>query len=816
MDSRRDFIKKASLIAGGLMMSDGIKKAMAINPADGSTVWDADHVVILMQENRSFDHSFGAMRGVRGFNDPRAVRLPNGNKVWLQSNAKGETFAPFRLDMLGTNSTWVGGLPHSWVDQVRARNNGRYDNWLIAKPAGHRDYKDVPFTLGFYDRQDIPFYYSFADAFTVCDHAFCSSLTGTTPNRSYLWSGTIRQDNDYNNKACVLNSDISYNADAHWETFPELLEKVGIDWRVYQNELSLPVGFKGEEESWLANFTNNPLEWFANYRVRFHQEYRNYLKERIKTAPQEIEALRKKAEATGDIADQRVLDRAERDYQTALKDLETYSEENFKKLTDFQKSIHEKAFTNNRNFKDYHDVVEVEVSPGEKMMVPKGDVLRQFREDVQAGKLPPVSWLVAPQNFSDHPSAPWYGAWYVSEALEILTQNPEVWKKTVFILCYDENDGYYDHIPPFVAPHPNKPETGKASEGIRLMQEQVNIKHEKERGHREIEDGPIGLGYRVPLVVASPWSRGGKVNSEIFDHASVLMFLENFIEKRYKKDVRVDNISDWRRTICGDLSSVFTPYQDGDFDEFVDEDAFMRDIRMARHKDKPKNFKALNEEEVNQINADPGSSEWMPRQEPGTKPALAIPYELFADAMLNADGGLGVKMGVGTVFQVRGAPFFINSFNKKGEFQSRHYSVKRGDQIRDTFEKHQGLFDLKLHGPNGFYRSFVGSQIPVEVKVSYPTNRRKVPLGDVEISIKNISGQHLELRLKDESYHNGENIIKIKKGRSKTLTMDLKASSNWYDFKLTCAAYPDFEWHYAGHVETGKESITDPKMGGVI
>src|SRR5579872_2575059 len=109
------------------------------------------------------------------------------------------------------------------------------------------------------------------------------------------------------------------------------------------------------------------------------------------------------------------------------------------------------------------------------MQVPKGDVLHQFRADVSNGKLPTVSWLTAPEHFSDHPSSAWYGAWYVSEALDILTQNPEVWKKTVFILCYDENDGYFDHCPPFVAPNPKDPATGKTSADIDTSVDYVEL-----------------------------------------------------------------------------------------------------------------------------------------------------------------------------------------------------------------------------------------------------------------------------------------------------------------------------------------------------
>ncbi len=69
--------------------------------------------------------------------------------------------------------------------------------------------------------------------------------------------------------------------------------------------------------------------------------------------------------------------------------------------------------------------------------MPKGDILHQFRSDVNEGKLPTVSWIVAPENFSDHPGAAWYSAWYLSEVMDILTKNPEVWKKTILVLTYD-------------------------------------------------------------------------------------------------------------------------------------------------------------------------------------------------------------------------------------------------------------------------------------------------------------------------------------------------------------------------------------------
>ena len=133
MDSRRDFLKKAALLTSAAGLSNflpaSIQRAMAINPDFGSTYLDAEHIVILMQENRSFDHCFGTLKGVRGFNDPRAIDLPNENKVWLQTNAAGETYAPFRLDIKDTKSTWMSSLPHSRHSQVNARNDGKLDKW---------------------------------------------------------------------------------------------------------------------------------------------------------------------------------------------------------------------------------------------------------------------------------------------------------------------------------------------------------------------------------------------------------------------------------------------------------------------------------------------------------------------------------------------------------------------------------------------------------------------------------------------------------------------------------------------------------------
>ncbi|HVW11597.1 MAG TPA: alkaline phosphatase family protein, partial [Bryobacteraceae bacterium] len=137
--TRREFFLEAARFSGSAALTaallSSVEKAAAIDADPGTTWLDAEHVVILMQENRSFDHAFGTLRGVRGFNDPRAMTQPNGHPVWLQSSAAGETYAPFHLDIQKTNATWLGSLPHSWSNQTDARNHGDQNGWLDAKPS---------------------------------------------------------------------------------------------------------------------------------------------------------------------------------------------------------------------------------------------------------------------------------------------------------------------------------------------------------------------------------------------------------------------------------------------------------------------------------------------------------------------------------------------------------------------------------------------------------------------------------------------------------------------------------------------------------
>jgi phospholipase C len=113
----------------------------------------------------------------------------------------------------------------------------------------------------------------------------------------------------------------------------------------------------------------------------------------------------------------------------------------------------------------------------------------------------------------------------VASKIDAIAANPDVWAKTVFILNYDENDGLFDHVPPPV-PRQGTP-------------------------HEMVDGLPIGGGFRVPCILVSPWTAGGWVCSEQFDHTSVLQFLEKFT------GVREPNITEWRRRTFGDLTSAF-------------------------------------------------------------------------------------------------------------------------------------------------------------------------------------------------------------------------------------------------------------------
>lgn len=791
MDSRREFLKKAALLSGAAGLPNvipmSIQKAMAISADPGSTFYDAEHVVILMQENRSFDHMFGKMKGVRGFNDPRTYTQPDKNKVWLQKDAEGNTYAPFHIDINKTKITWQGGLPHSWNDQLAARNGGKYDKWVPVKSL---------MCMGYYDRTDVPFYYAMADAFTICDHNFCSSLTGTTPNRLFMWTGNIRPELNSTSVAAVNNSQAESRDDVYidWETFPEVLEDNGVSWKIYQNEIWTSDLQGDTVDDWLGNYGDNAIEYVKRYNVRLSAWFRKHGDPKKKLSAKEV---REKYEA----------------------------------LTPREKNLIDKAFATNIDAPfDYLELASFNYTDdqGQKqsLNIPKNDIFHQFRSDVDNGKLPAVSWLVAPQRFSDHTSSPLYGTWYVSETIDILTKNPEVWKKTIFILTYDENDGYFDHIPPYVVPKPGDPGSGKASSNI-----DVAADYELKK------DSPIGLGYRVPMLIASPWSKGGYVNSEVCDHTSTIMFLENFLTEKTGKKIRSKMISSWRRAICGDLTSAFRPAQAeaSGLPVLPKKEEVITAIQNAKNKPAQLKPDPLSVAEIDKINSlhpfQKGASAFMPQQESGTRKACGLRYRLQADCWLDPAGkDVVIHFSTGSVGHLRplpiGAPFSVYApglfRNVMGKTLS--YAVSAGDSLTDQFSLQDfegSRYHLNLNGPNGFFRSFKGSADDPDLKIvcAYqPTILGVGSTGNLKLRFENTGDTRLEIMIADEVYQNIRPLsVKIAAKSKQSLVVDLKKSQGWYDLKITVKGNDGYLRQYAGHAEKdGKDSVTDPYMGGIV
>lgn len=248
--SRRSFIRLAAGTVGATvatsMLPSSIQAALAI-PAHRrhGNLKDVEHVVILMQENRSFDHYFGTLKGVRGFGDRMAIPLPDGQRVWHQKGSKGEIL-PYHFDTSTTSAQRVDGTPHTWPDAQQAWNEGRMDKWLPAKTER---------SLGYYKEQDIAFQFAMANAFTICDAYHCSFQGGTNPNRLFLWTGT--NDPLGQHGGPVTTNDHDSNGPVEqgytWTTYPERLQAASITWRVYQDMAD--------------NFSDNPLIGFCQYRA---------------------------------------------------------------------------------------------------------------------------------------------------------------------------------------------------------------------------------------------------------------------------------------------------------------------------------------------------------------------------------------------------------------------------------------------------------------------------------------------------------------------------------------------------------------------
>lgn len=675
--NRRRFLQLAGGTAAFAAMSSSIEQAAAI-PANRRTgsIEDVEHIVVLMQENRSFDHYFGALKGVRGFGDPRPVTLPSGKSVFHQSDGTKDIL-PFNPDADDLGMQFLQGLAHSWPDGHAAYNNLKYDRWVPAK---------TPPTMAYLTREDIPFHYALADKFTVCDAYHCSFIGSTDPNRYYMWTGYTG--NDGTGGGPVLgNDELGYG----WTTYPERLEQAGVSWKIYQDigdGLDANGSWGWIDDAYRGNYGDNSLLYFNQYR---NASPGNPLYDKARTG------------------------------------------------------------TNAKAGEGLFD---------------------QLRADVKGGNLPQISWIAAPEAFTEHSNFPSnYGAWYISQVLDALTSDPDVWSKTAFFITYDENDGFFDHVVPPIPP-------ASAAQGLST----VDVSGDLFPGSSRYAAGPYGLGPRVPMIVVSPWSTGGYNCSEVFDHTSIIQFME----RRF--GVHEPNISPWRRTVCGDLTSAFD---------------FSSDAVQPVQLPDTSSYEPPDQERHPDYRPTPPAVGAMPVQESGARRTRPLPYAPSVDgAEVDAKFRLTFASG-----NQAGGSFLITSPNRTDGPWT--YTTEAGKSLSDTWNTQYsgGVTDLTVHGPNGFLRGFrdkPGTGLEI-------TARHNGSTGDLDFTLKNASSKDATFTLTN-SYDGRPKRIKVRKGATAPYILNVHHSKQWYDVTVVADTDSTFLRRFAGHVETGEAGLSDPAI----
>jgi phospholipase C len=414
-----------------------------------------------------------------------------------------------------------------------------------------------------------------------------------------------------------------------------------------------------------------------------------------------------------------------------------------------------------------------------------GTLFDIFRDDVRRNALPQVSWVVAPEAYSEHGNWPAnYGAWYISQVLDTLTSNPEVFSRTVLFVMYDENDGFFDHLVPPTPPR-------SRSEGLST----VDASDEIHPGRPGNPSGPYGLGIRVPMIVVSPWSKGGWVCSEVFDHTSLIRFLEQRFAPRHPGLIET-NITGWRRAVCGDLTSAF------DFERPDAGRVALPDTVAYAPPDRDRH--------PDYVPAPP-ADQTLPSQERGLRHARALPYELNASAAVDVSSGTlridFLNTGeAGACFQVRsGSP-------DEGPWT---YTVEAGDSLTDTWKIKQGRYDLSVFGPNGFLRSFRGSTSAhgaanLEVDSRYDGDRYELIL-----RVTNRGSRDRPVRASNAYGDERPVEFLLRPGHSFEKRWALQSSFGWYDLSVEADDDPRFLRRLAGHLENGRDSVSDPAFAGV-
>ncbi|KIA60988.1 phospholipase C [Nocardia vulneris] len=688
--SRRHLFGSLATAAAASLLPLSLHRAMAAPMRRGGLA-EIEHVVLLMQENRSFDHYYGTLRGVRGFGDESPLRLRTGRSVFHQPQpappgqlpAPAAEVLPFSLRAAAARAgrpdsdiQYLDALNHEWYGSTAAWAQGWYDGWIPAK---------TPATMTYYERRDIPLQYELAETFTLCDAYHCSLFGGTNPNRNYFFTGTTGFEPGTRKRAVANDAYEIDHPGYAWTTYPERLEAAGVSWQIYQE--------------W-DNFTDNPVEYFLPFK-RIGTRLLAEVDGGYRTTEQLYTAL---------------LTLPEADRQRLLGQLDAA----LGGLTAQQRSLFDRAM--------YRSA--------------PGTLLQRFRADVTAGTLPAVTWLVPPQALSEHPSGstPVASANLIYDLLDILASDPGTWSKTALFLNFDENDGFFDHVPPPVPPRPAD------GEGDDWYQGQA-----------------IGLGPRVPMVVVSPWTIGGFVDSEVFDHTSVLRFLETWT------GVAEPNISTWRRTACGDLTSAF---------DFTDPG---RPPTLHRPGPVPA--------PVTRWMPNPPPAQSVPEQEPGRRPARALPYQPTVSAVLRSPTRLAVTLRNSGA---RPAHFTVYSYAGEPSFPVHLDVAYEATEIVTV----AGEYDIAVQGPNRFWHELRGNTSGAAADIVV---RQLIRRGSLSVDLANGGGGEVTVTLSSRRFTTTRHEATLLPGTTKSV--DWPTDDGWYDLTVTCAEDPTFSRRLTGRIE---------------
>jgi phospholipase C len=359
----------------------------------------------------------------------------------------------------------------------------------------------------------------------------------------------------------------------------------------------------------------------------------------------------------------------------------------------------------------------------------------------------------------------------------------------VLLVNYDENDGFFDHVaPPFA---PTTSANGLST--VALTNEIYTGNGQYPAG--ENSNGPYGLGPRVPMIIVSPWTKGGYVCSQIFDHTSVI----RFIEKRFGQSHNLgeSNITPWRRAICGDLMSAFNFVNPNDAEPTLPSTAGYVPPDQLRHPD----YVPL-----------PPLVQAVPKQEPGVRPARALPYEFFVRLQDEASQG-NLSMRFVNSGQA-GAAFLVYATNSTAA--PRSYTVEAGKRLDDTFPVNaSGTYDYTVFGPNSYLRRFAGKPAVAsnwwthsEVADGYD-----VANGNLQLRLENLGTARCQFTITN-AYDPSMNLTRtVVGGNNEDIYLDLRAAYGWYDLTVTVNTDATFVRRLAGHVETGRSSMSDPALG---